>query len=179
VIPYAAESKSFNVVNVSSAMSPMYLDRFDTQHFTLEDAIPLPTTGTGPARGTRWAQDGLALLLNPPSYSSNLSPQIFLVRGPFVLPAEAASNPAPSLTSTDHGTISAGSGNVIVKVTGSGFLPGATVSWNASPRTTTYVDNSHVTVAIPATDVQAAGSSTLSAANPGSSSSNSITISVQ
>jgi uncharacterized repeat protein (TIGR01451 family) len=179
VIPYAAESKSFNIADISYGTSLIYLDRFDTRYFTLEDAIPLPTTSTGFAPGTRWAQDGLALLLNASSAFNSAAPQIFLVRGPFVLPAEATSNPAPSLTSTDHGTITAGSGNVIVTVTGSGFLPGATVLWNGSARTTTYVDTSQVTVAIPATDVKAAGSVTLSSENPGSSASNTISIKVQ
>ena len=179
VVPYAAESKSFNIgVNLAGAGN--YLERFDTQHFTLDQKIQFPTSYTGSMPGTRWGQDGLAYIIPGSSTSSpgGTAAQIFLIRGPFVLPAEATSNPAPTLSTTDHNTITAGSGNVYVSVTGSGFLPGATVLWNGSPRTTTYVDNAHLTVAIPSSDVNAAGAATLSSQNPGSVTSNTISITV-
>jgi trimeric autotransporter adhesin len=89
------------------------------------------------------------------------------------------SHAAPTLSSTDQSTITAGSGNLTITVTGSGFLPGATVLWNGSPRTTTYVDSSHVTVAVPASDVKAAVAGSLSCQNPGSGVSDTITVTVQ
>ena len=60
-----------------------------------------------------------------------------------------------------------------------GFLPGATIFWNSSARTTNYVDNAHLTVAIPASDVLAPGTGTLSSQNPGSGTSNTINLTVQ
>ena len=39
--------------------------------------------------------------------------------------------------------------NFILTVTGSGFVPGAVLKWNGAERTPTYVDSSHLTVAIP------------------------------
>ncbi len=179
-IPYAAESKSFNVAVNTAGTALSFLDRFDTQHFTLEQQIPFPTSDDGSVAGTRWGQDGLAYIIPTSNSSPGAQPsQIFLIRGPFVLPAEAASNPAATLSSTDHNSITAGSGNVTVTVTGSGFLPGATVFWNGSARTTNYVDSGHLAVAIPASDVQAAGTGTLSCENPGSGASNTIDITVQ
>lgn len=180
VVPYAAESKSFNIGVNNAGTALTYLERFDTQQFTSEETIQFPTSNGSGVAGTRWGQDGLAYII-PGAQSSNSQsqPQIFLIRGPFVLPAEAVSNPAPALSSTDHNTITAGSGNVYVTVTGSGFLPGATVLWNGSPRTTTYTDSAHLTVAIPASDVQTAATVTLSCQNPGSSASNTISIKVQ
>jgi trimeric autotransporter adhesin len=133
VVPYAAESKAFNIgVNVAgTAMT--FLERFDTKHFTLEDQIQFPTSNISKVSGTRWAQDGLAYIIPASSSSLNTQPsQIFLMRGPFVLPAEAASHPAPMLISTDQGTITAGSGNLMMTLTGAGFLPGAIVLWNGS-----------------------------------------------
>lgn len=179
VIPYAAESKSFNVGVNAAGTALSFLERFDTQHFTLEQQLPFPTSNISSVAGTRWGQDGLAYIIPASQSSPGSASQIFLIRGPFVLPAEAASNPAPALSSTDHATITAGSGNVNVIVTGSGFLPGATVFWNGSPRTTTYVDSGHVSVAVPASDVQSAGMGTLSSQNPGSGTSNTIDIVVQ
>ena len=183
-VPYAAESKAFEVaVNVGATLA--YLERFDTQHFTLEQQITLPVLLKGRIdpniTGMRWGQDGLAYIV-PTDGSDPLNagpPGIFLMRGPFVLPSELAANQPPSLAQTDHSTISAGSGNLYVTVTGTHFLPGATLLWNGSARTTTYVDSTHLIVAIPAADVQAAATVSLSSQNPGSAVSNSLTIMVQ
>ena len=102
-----------------------------------------------------------------------------MLRGPFVLPAEAVANSAPSLTSADQTTIAAGSGNLYLTVTGTGFLPGAVVLWNGSPRTTSFVDAAHLQVAIPASDLASSATITLTGQNPGSTSSNSLSITVQ
>jgi hypothetical protein len=180
VVPYAAESKSFNIGINTAGTALTFLYRFDTQHFTMEDQIQFPTSNISSVSGTRWAQDGLAYIIPETSSSTNTQPsQIFLIRGPFVLPAEAISHAAPALSSTDQSTIAAGSGNLTIAVTGSGFLPGATVLWNNSPRTTTYVDHSHVTVALSAADVHSAATAFLSCQNPGSGTSNVINVSVQ
>ncbi len=181
VVPYAAEAKSFNIAINAAGTAMTFLERFDTQHFTAEQTIELPADSMTGITGTRWGQDGLAYLLTTTTYSypNTTTTQIFLIRGPFVLPAEAGSNPAPSLSTTDHNTITAGSGNVYITVTGSGFLPGASVLWNGSARTTNYIDSAHLSVAISAADVQTAATETLSCENPGSTSSNSINITVQ
>jgi trimeric autotransporter adhesin len=57
-----------------------------------------------------------------------------------------------------------------VTVTGSGFVQGATARWNGSDRTTYFVDSSHLSVAIPATDIQSAGTASLTVKNPGATS---------
>jgi uncharacterized repeat protein (TIGR01451 family) len=183
VVPYAAESKSFNVGVNTAGTAINYLERFDTQHFTLEQTIQFPATSNiSSVAGTRWGQDGLAYIIPGPQPSNSQQAQqqqIFLIQGPFVLPAEGISNPAPTLTTTDHNTITVGSGNVYIKVTGSGFLPGATVFWNGLPRTTNYVDGTDLSVAIPASDIKTATTVTLTCQNPGSGASNSINITVQ
>ena len=180
VIPYAAESKSFNIGVNAAGTALSFIERFDTQRFTLEQQIQLPSSNVSNVVGTRWGQDGLAYIIpNINPSSSQQAQQIFLLRGPFVLPAEAVSNPTPTLNSTNHNTITAGSGNLYLTVSGSGFLPGSAVFWNSSPRTTNYVDNAHLTVAIPASDIRAAGTITLSSQNPGSGTSNTITVTVQ
>jgi len=180
VVPYAAESKSFNIGVNAAGTALTFLERFDTQHFTLEDQIQFPTSNISSVSGTRWAQDGLAYIIPASSSSINTQPsQIFLIRGPFVLPAEVVSHSAPTLSSTDQSAIAAGSGNLTITVTGSGFLPGATVFWNDSPRTTNYLDHNHVTVAISASDVKSAATDSLTCQNPGSGNSNTINVTVQ
>jgi uncharacterized repeat protein (TIGR01451 family) len=177
VIPYQAESKAF-VVGVNAAgTAAYYLERFDTQHFTLEQQIQLPGNSVSGLTGTRFGQDGLAYVV--PNTANSQTPQIFLIRGPFVLPAESAVNAVPILTSASQSTITAGSGNLYLTITGTGFLPGAVVLWNGSPHTTTFIDNAHVQVAIPASDLASAQTITLNSQNPGSGSSNNLSITIQ
>ncbi|WP_433967527.1 beta strand repeat-containing protein [Tunturiibacter gelidiferens] len=177
VIPYQAESKAF-VIGVNAAgTAAYYLERFDTQHFTQEQQIQLPGNSVSSLPGIRFGQDGLAYVV--PNTTTSNTPQIFLMRGPFVVPAEATSNPAPTLSSTDQATIAVGSGNLYLTVTGTGFLPGAVVLWNGSPRTTTFVDNAHLQVAIAAADLASPQTITLASQNPGSGDSNKLTVTIQ
>ena len=174
VIPYQAESKAFTFVS----NSPYSLERFDTGTFTLDQQLQAPGSNFSPTSGTRFGQDGIAYIATT-SNTSGATPQIFLLRGPFVLPAEAVSNSAPTLTSTSQSTVAVGTGNIYLTITGTGFLPGATVLWNGLPRTTTYTDNAHLQVAIAAADLATAQSITLTSQNPGSGASNSITLTIQ
>jgi hypothetical protein len=48
-------------------------------------------------------------------------------------------------------------GNTPITLTGNNFVPGVAATWNGSFRTTTIVDATHLTVAIPASDLTAAG----------------------
>jgi trimeric autotransporter adhesin len=179
VVPYQSESKAF-VIGVNTAgTAANYLERFDTHLFTLEQQIQLPGGSITSISGTRWGQDGLAYLLPTSTNGISSTNQIFLLRGPFILPAEAVTNSAPSLTSADQTTITAGSSNLYLTVTGTGFLPGAVVLWNGSPRTTSFIDATHLQVAIPASDLTSAATITLTSQNPGSTSSNSLFITVQ
>jgi hypothetical protein len=177
VIPYQAEAKAF-VIGVNTAgTAAYYLERFDTQHFTQEQQIQLPGNSVSSLPGIRFGQDGLAYVV--PSTTTSNTPQIFLLRGPFVVPAEATTNPAPTLSSTGQATIAVGSSNLYLTVTGTGFLPGAVVLWNGSPRTTTFVDNAHLQVAIAGADLASAQTITLASQNPGSGNSNNLTVTIQ
>jgi hypothetical protein len=48
------------------------------------------------------------------------------------------------------------------------------LTWNGAERTTTVVDSSHLTVAIPASDLSHAGAALLAVNSPGSNNSSSI-----
>jgi len=120
----------------------------------------------------RWGQDGLAILTS--------TGHIYLMRGPAIVPGLLGSNAgAASLSSISSTTLAKGSGNAMLTVTGSNFAPGVAVTWNGSYRTTTIVDQTHVTVAIPASDLAAAGTGSLVATNPGASASNTLSVAVQ
>jgi hypothetical protein len=119
----------------------------------------------------RWGQDGLAVVTS--------TGHIYLARGPFVVPQLLNANTAAVLTGSSVSTINHGTGNTLITLTGSNFVPGAAVMWNGSYRTTTIVDATHLTVAIPASDLATAGTASLTAVNPGAATSSALPITIQ
>ena len=120
----------------------------------------------------RWGQDGLAILTS--------TGHIYLLRGAAIVPGLLQSGAmVATLASSSSSTLTKGSGNVLLSLTGSNFAPGTAVTWNGSYRTTTIIDATHVTVAIPASDLAAATTASLVATNPGASASNTLSIHVQ
>jgi hypothetical protein len=119
----------------------------------------------------RWGADGLAAVTS--------TGHIYLVRGPFVVPQLLGTNTAAALTGSSASTIAHGTGNVLLTLTGSNFVPGVAVNWNGGYRTTTIVDATHLRVAIPASDIATAGTASLTAVNPGAVPSSALTITIQ
>lgn len=135
---------------------------------------------TGAIQGqdlVRWGRDGLAWHTSSGGGFGNGTPgsgQVFLVRGPFVLPEWGTVNPNPVLNSVSPSSAAAGSGNLTIAVTGSGFVPGVVLTWNGAERSTSFVDASHLTISIPASDLSHAGTATLVVNNPGSNNSSAV-----
>ncbi len=92
-------------------------------------------------------------------------------------------NPTPAISSFNPVAIAAGSEAFTLNVLGSGFVPGAIVNWNGSPRPTTFGASGQVSAQITAEDVATAGSASVTVVNPapggGTSSALSFTISSQ
>ncbi len=149
---------------------------FHLQTFMPSTVLPLPIAtfeGTNGFTGVdvaRWGQDGLAILTS--------GGNVYLVRGAAVVPQllnvnSVATLAASSLTSATHGT-----GNTNLTLIGSNFMPGVAVLWNGSYRTTTIVDATHLSVAIPASDLAQTGTATIAAVNPGAAASAPLTFSI-
>jgi hypothetical protein len=66
----------------------------------------------------------------------------------------------------------------MLTLTGANFLPGVAVTWNGSYRTTTIVEATHVSVAVPASDLTNTGTVSLVATNPGAPGSNVLQITI-
>jgi hypothetical protein len=75
-------------------------------------------------------------------------------------------NPLPTTTGLAPNTASAGGAAFTLTVNGTNFVPGATVQWNGSPRTTTFVSPTRVTAAISAADIATVGTATVTVVNP-------------
>lgn len=75
-------------------------------------------------------------------------------------------NPVPSTTNISPVSAPAGGAGFTLTVNGSNFVNGASVRWNGASRTTTFVSSTQVTAAIPASDIAAAGTATVTVFNP-------------
>jgi hypothetical protein len=64
-------------------------------------------------------------------------------------------------------TMAAGGGAFTLTVMGSNFVNGATVYWDATTRTTTFVSSTRVTAAISAADIATANTILVYVKNPG------------
>lgn len=150
---------------------------FSNQTFMPTTAIPLPvtaiegTTGVTGVDVVRWGQDGVAILSS--------GGRVYLIRGATIVPQLLNVNSAAILTASSLTSMTQGTGNTSLTLTGSNFVPGVAVLWNGSYRTTTILDATHLSVAIPASDLAQSGTATISAVNPGAAASALLTITVQ
>ena len=95
--------------------------------------------------------------------------------------ASGVTEPPPataSLTTIAPAIVVAGSGAITLTVDGSGFVTGSVVSLGSSALATTLVGPTRVTAAVPAAAVTASGTLAVTVANPGSSVSNAISLTV-
>jgi uncharacterized protein (TIGR03437 family) len=89
-------------------------------------------------------------------------------------------NPQPQLTSLSPTSTLVGGGSFTLTVNGSGFIPSSIIRWGNQDRTTTFVSNSQLTAAIPASDVANVGAVNVTVFNPapGGGTSNALTFTV-
>jgi hypothetical protein len=159
-----------------SSVNPSGIAAFDPNTFLPAAFVPLNiaaiegTLPYTPMDVIRWGQDGLAALTS--------SGTIYLLRGPAVVPQLLQTNTPPILAASSPGTVQHGSGNAVLTLSGTNFLPGVAVTWNGTYRTTTMVDATHITVDIPAADLTSPGTASIVAANPGAAPSTAITVTI-
>jgi len=178
-IPDTSLGLSFYLTDASPNLYSAIFDSitaFDTHTFLPASVLALPfaaiegTTGFTGVDVVRWGQDGLAVLSS--------GGHIYLVRGAAVVPQLLNTNSAATLTGISLPSATHGAGNTSLTLTGSGFVPGVAVLWNGSYRTTTITDATHLTVAIPASDLAQAGSAAITVVNPGAAASAPLTFTI-
>jgi FG-GAP-like repeat/Putative Ig domain len=82
-------------------------------------------------------------------------------------PSGATGNPVPFLNQTLVPTaVSPGSTGLALNVTGTGFVSGATIDFNGTPLTTSFVDDEHLLATVPATNLASASTATVVVVNP-------------
>ena len=78
----------------------------------------------------------------------------------------APANPAPTITSLNPSTATAGSAAFTLTVTGTNFVTGSTLRWNGANRPTTFVSGTQLTAAIPAGDIATSATASITVFNP-------------
>src|SRR5438477_6246232 len=86
-------------------------------------------------------------------------------------------NPVPTTTSLSPSSTAAGSAQFTLTVNGTKFVSTSTVYWNGSPLVTTFVSATQLTAIVPAANVAAAGTASVTVVNaaPGGGTSNAQT----
>lgn len=89
-------------------------------------------------------------------------------------------NPVPTVTTVNPNAAAVGGQGFNLTVSGTNFVPGATVQWNGSNRITTFGSDTQLTAQIPAQDIAAAGTATVRVVNPapGGGASNSVNFTI-
>lgn len=85
---------------------------------------------------------------------------------------------APSITSLSVNSANAGSGDVLIQVTGQDFLPGAVVRFNGNDKSSFILSDRAITATIPAADLITAGTFPVTVKNPDGSISNALDFTV-
>jgi hypothetical protein len=107
---------------------------------------------------------------NPTPGGGTSNPVDFVISG--------AGSSAPIAGGLSPSTRPAGSGQFVLTVNGSNFVSGAAVRWNGANLVTTFVSASQLTAVVPAGNVAAEGTATISVQNPDSQVSNNLNFSI-
>jgi len=103
-----------------------------------------------------------------------------LLPGVFLVPA--ALGQTPTLSSLSPNSTAAGGPGFTLTVNGTGFASGlfssASVLWNGSALSTSYISANQLTAVVPASLIASQGSASVTAVNPGGATSNSLTFTI-
>jgi probable HAF family extracellular repeat protein len=89
-----------------------------------------------------------------------------------------ASANGSTLTSLNPSAATVGGSTFTLTVNGSSFASGATVQWNGSPLTTTFVSATQLTATVPGSLIANTGTASVTVVNPGSTASNALTFNI-
>ena len=84
----------------------------------------------------------------------------------FAVTTASPNNPLPILSSISPASAAAGAAALTLTANGSNFVSASKVHWNGTVRMTTFVSATQLSAAIPATDLQAAGTAQVTVVSP-------------
>ena len=157
-------------------------------------AFTLTVTGTGFASGAVVSFNGATLVttfVSGTQVTAAVPASLIVQQGSAQItvsnPTGPASNaatltiaaPAPVITSISPTGAAVGGPAFTLTVNGTGFVPGAVVSFNSTALTTSFVSATQVTAGVPASLIATPGTAQITLSNPGGAMSNAVTLTVQ
>jgi hypothetical protein len=124
------------------------LGTIDTASGTLSEEFAVSTEATGALTVEIWLVDDLG------NSSNRLSDEVLV------------QNPVPEISSLAPSEIQRGEDGFDLAVTGTGFMAGATVTWDGIDRTTSYASETQLVASIPSSDLEVARTVSVRVRNP-------------
>jgi hypothetical protein len=149
-------------------LSTLGITSYSLDEFTPQAAASLAQfAGYTPANFISWGSDGVAFVTETEIENEETPLQIVIVASSdLVTPEGTAKNPKPAPASLSPSSITHGGWNFLLTVNGTGFVPGAFVTWNGTALTTAYVSSTQLSVYVPYTDIVSAGTISTVVSNP-------------
>jgi len=149
-------------------LSTLGITSYSLDEFTPQAAASLAQfAGYTPANFISWGSDGVAFVTETESGNENTPLQIVIVTSSdLVTPQGTARNPKPAPASLSPSSLPHGGWNFLLTVNGTGFVPGASVTWNGTALTTAYVSPAQLSVYVPYSDIASAGTASVVVSNP-------------
>src|SRR5271157_87491 len=130
--------------------------------------------------GTVYLHDTWDYLTHTMTWGGTYSAYNLAMESVSIVNLQPSSNPVPSISSLDPSSVTAGGSDFNLTVKGANFLASSLVNWNGTALSTTYVNSTQLTAAVPANLITASGSAAITVFTPapggGTSSSQTFTI---
>lgn len=156
--------------------TPFFLNQLGITSYNLPDFTPIAVTSlaefsdypydNSTSNLIQWGSNGMAFTLQT-GCCGNPSTQVVLVQSATMfLTAAKTASPQPTVKSLTPSSAPHGSGNFILTVKGSEFVPGSTVTWNGKSVFAEYLSSTELRVYIPRLHVASSGTASVLVKNP-------------
>ena len=165
IVPDPAIDRIFAVGN-TPFFSSFGITAYDLQKFTPVAATDLSQfDGSTPSPSfLHWGNNGLAFVITAGCCGNN-PPQLAIVQSPAMF-ATGSKDPVPNALSLSPSNVTHGSGNLLVGITGTNFVPNSQVAWNGSLLFADYVSPTQLNLYVPAAKISVAGTASVVVSNP-------------
>src|ERR1700677_422649 len=150
-----------------------FLSTLGVTSYSLDEFTPQATASLAqfaaytPSNFIFWGNDGLAFVTETENGNEYTPLQIVIVTSSdLVTPEGTAKNTKPAAVSLSPSSVSHGGWNFLLTVNGTGFVPGASVTWNGTALTTAYVSPTQLSVYVRYTDIPSASTASIVVSNP-------------
>ena len=150
-----------------------FLGTLGITSYSLDEFTPQATASLSQFAGDTesnfifWGSYGVAFVTDINVENETTPEQIVFVASPnLVTPEGTAKNPTPAPASLSPSSIKHGGWNFLLTVNGTGFVPGASVTWNKTVLNTAYVSPTRINIYVPYTEIASAGTASIVISNP-------------